>query len=138
MLVFDGVCLCSLKLTEEFVSTCLQDCHGFAVLVPVNGALGQGYALVVEADGPNDNHRCLERVEQRLNANPQYEHSRRMNQLQPLRLVPIIKVEDYFLEWALDRKRRLSDIKSPVLLPDMEQVRQIWPQTALFNHSKPY
>jgi hypothetical protein len=97
------------KLTEPFVERCLADVAGFRFLAP--RAEGDGYVLLAERGANADS----ERVEQRLRANPQYDHARRMGQLGALRVFEIERLFDRYAEVHLELGARLGDVK-PVAL----------------------
>lgn len=94
------------KLTESFVSRCLQFWPGFSMLVP--DVSHRGYVLIC-ADVPDGS--SLGRLEEALCANPQYAYAHRLGQLAPLRAVvhpdPFAAIERTMLE----RGVRLGDVK---------------------------
>lgn len=96
------------KLTETFVSACLEDVPGFRILSPDRDE--GGYVLMSDSDVDVDV------VDRRLCANPQYAYARGLGQLRPLRLVPRHDLHERFLDAELARGARLGDIKPPVLL----------------------
>jgi len=107
-----GALVCDLvgeKLDEAFVAHCLQDVPGFRLLVPL--AEGRGYALAIEAGTDVS----PEHIEARLACNPQYAYARRLGQLEPLRLLPVERLYDRYVEAQLERGVRLGDVK-PVAL----------------------
>jgi hypothetical protein len=93
------------KLTEPFVSQCLEGVPGFRMLVPATN--GDGYVLVAERG------RCAsaEHVECRLCENPQYAYARRLGQLRALRLLEADRPYDRYVEAQLQSGVRLGDIK---------------------------
>jgi hypothetical protein len=107
-----GELVCDLvgeKLAEPFVDECLRTVRGFRLLGPA--AQGDGYVLATDADAGAD----VERVEQRLCANPHYALARRIGQLKSLRLVEVERLFDRYVDVQLRRGVRLGDIK-PVAL----------------------
>jgi len=91
------------KLTEAFVSKCLEHVPGFRYLAPNHN----GYVLHAEAEVD------LEAVETRLYENPQYAYARKLGQLAPLRLAH--DSYERYVHAQLARGARLGDIKPPVL-----------------------
>lgn len=77
--------LCGEKLDEKFASACLTPVPGFAMLAPVEADY-RGYVLLVDREIIPESHLAstVETVEQNLMRNPQYEHARRLGQLEPL------------------------------------------------------
>jgi hypothetical protein len=97
------------KLTEPFVENCLRSVPGFRLLVPQPE--GRGYVLAVEAGTPVS----AEWVEQRLLDNPQYAYARRLGQLEPIRVLPVERLFERYVEAQLEQGTRLAEIK-PVAL----------------------
>jgi hypothetical protein len=93
------------KLTEPFVSCCLEPVAGFRYLAPD----GNGYVLHAET------HIDIDQIEQRLCENPQYAYARKLGQLRPLRLATLDNLYDRYIDAQLARGARLGDIK-PVAL----------------------
>jgi GH3 auxin-responsive promoter len=91
------------KLTEAFVSRCLEHVPGFRFLAP----RGNGYVLHAETAVD------LASVETRLFENPQYAYARKLGQLAPLRLVH--DSYERYVHAQIARGARLGDIKPPVL-----------------------
>ena len=107
-----GALVCDLvgeKLAEAFVAACLADVPGFRLLLPASE--GDGYVLAVETGSkPNVN-----RIEQRLCANPQYAYARKLSQLKALRVIEVERLFDRYVEAQVRRGVRLGDVK-PVAL----------------------
>jgi hypothetical protein len=97
------------KLTEPFVADCLDHIPGFRLLVPEGHR--NGYILIAESDVPIN----LDDVEHRLRRNPQYAYSRRLGQLQPLRLIRVAKLFERYTDAQIKRGVRLGDVKPAVL-----------------------
>lgn len=97
------------KLSEPFVTRCLEGVAGFRLLVPEPE--GDGYVLVTEAGS----HADIEHVELRLSGNPQYAYARRLGQLKALRLLEVERLFERYAEVQLQQGMRLGDIK-PVAL----------------------
>jgi hypothetical protein len=117
-------CACDLvgeKLTEAFVSACLADLAGFAVLVPARRRAG--YLLVTDRGLPDE----AEPIERALRRNPQYAYAVDIGQLAPLRAVRAQDGMAAYVRWAMSRGRRLSDIKPPRLFPDAAGAEEVWP-----------
>src|SRR4051794_2312926 len=93
------------KLTEPFVSCCLEPVAGFRYLAPD----GNGYVLHAET------HIDVDQIEQRLCENPQYAYARKLGQLRPLRLATLDNLYDRYIDAQLARGARFGDIK-PVAL----------------------
>jgi hypothetical protein len=107
-----GELVCDLvgeKLAEPFVDECLRAVRGFRLLGPA--AQGDGYVLATDATAGAD----VQRVEQRLCANPHYALARRIGQLKSLRLVEVERLFDRYVDVQLKRGVRLGDVK-PVAL----------------------
>lgn len=97
------------KLTEPFISRCLASVPGFRMIVPASES--DGYLLCVEQGAAVD----VEQIESRLCANPQYAYARRLGQLEPLRLTPVDRLFDRYVEIQMRAGVRLGDIKPNVL-----------------------
>ena len=91
------------KLTEAFVSRCLEHVPGFRYLSP----RGNGYVLHAETAVD------IASVETRLYENPQYAYARKLGQLAPLKLAH--DSYERYVHAQLARGARLGDIKPPVL-----------------------
>jgi hypothetical protein len=94
------------KLTETFVSKCLESIQGFAMLVPDTSR--PGYVLV------SDQVPCdvqLAKIECGLMANPQYAYARKLGQLAPLRVMSHRQAFSVVERAMLDRGTRLGDVK---------------------------
>ncbi len=94
------------KLTERFVSHCLDGIGGFAMLIadPVR----TGYVLVCERQ---TSRQQLEALEMKLNANPQYAYARDLGQLAPLRALVCPQAFSIVERTLLVRGSRLGDVK---------------------------
>ncbi|MEJ2467232.1 MAG: GH3 auxin-responsive promoter family protein [Candidatus Thiodiazotropha sp.] len=99
------------KLNDNFVGSCLEDIEGFRMLLALNDS--PGYCLVLETAAATPNIR--NRVEQKLCRNPHYDYARKLNQLQPLKLLALDNPTELYLNRVLQRGGRLGDIKLPVL-----------------------
>ena len=97
------------KLTEPFVASCLEQLPGFRLLVP--DAETNGYVLVAEAGVAVD----IAAIERRLCDNPQYAYARRMEQLEPLRLLSVTRLFDRYAQAHVALGARLGDVKPAVL-----------------------
>jgi hypothetical protein len=95
------------KLTEAFVSKCVEHVPGFRFLAPDSN----GYVLVTETGVPVN----IESVETRLCENPQYAYARKLGQLRPLRLTQLRNLYDRYTQSQIARGARLGDIKPAVL-----------------------
>lgn len=98
------------KLTESFVSVCLNNLTGFAMLVPDYSR--PGYVLVVEKIPCQVD---LMAVENRLCANPQYAYARQLNQLAPLQILQHPTPLSIFENVMLRQGMRIGDIKPHAL-----------------------
>jgi hypothetical protein len=98
------------KLTETFVSGCLEAMKGVAMLVP--DFSNPGYVLICgQEPGAGD----LAALENRLDANPQYAYAKKLGQLAPIRAL-LHKNPYSVIERAMvNRNVRLGDVK-PVAL----------------------
>jgi hypothetical protein len=114
------------KLTDDFVTACLAEIAGFAVLCPILGPPAR-YGLLVEAGRADDAGFCGA-VEQALRGNPQYAYARDIGQLAPLKLLPVQHAQARYTTWALRQGGRLAEIKPPRLLPDTALAAAIWPE----------
>ncbi len=94
------------KLTEGFVSNCLQSIAGHAFLVPCFER--PGYALVCADEAQAAR---VEDVERHLAANPQYAYARHMGQLAPLSAVLQPRARTIVEQYLLGRGVRLGDVK---------------------------
>ncbi len=102
------------KLTEAFVSDCLEGVSGFRVLVPVGGAHPR-YQLILDTDDEVNTHEVLSQVEAALHQSPQYTYARRIGQLHPLELHCRPGTFNRYVHQRLNRGQRLADIKPPCL-----------------------
>lgn len=100
------------KLTEEFVTGCLDGIDGFRMLIPIKER-APGYLLVIEDD--LDKELVASIVESRLSENPHYSYARNIGQLQPLRILSLNGPLGIYLNSPLHAGTRLGDIKVPSL-----------------------
>ena len=107
------------KLTEPFISRCLASVPGFRMLVPASAS--NGYLLCVERGATVD----VEQIESQLCANPQYAYARRLGQLKPLRLTPVDRLFDRYVEIQVRAGVRLGDIKPNVLRTENNWLERI-------------
>jgi len=98
------------KLTESFVSDCLQTVSGYALLVP--NVECPGYVLIGEQSLSKAE---VELIEDQLTANPQYAYARRLGQLAPLKTLVHPYASTVIEQHLLARGTRLGDVK-PVAL----------------------
>lgn len=112
------------KLTEDFVTACLEGISGFRVLVPAPVET-PGYVLVVDvAHDPMSDNIC-ERLDQRLKNNPQYAYARSIGQLNKVTLLKARQpLQQYLNRLSTVEGRSLGDIKLHALLTDAD-----WLQT---------
>ena len=94
------------KLTEAFVSKCLNGFSGFAMLVPCFEPAG--YVLVCDSS-PTTEH--IQEFENRLRLNPQYNYARRLGQLGPVSLLTCRNPHEVVEQVMYKRGTRLGDIK---------------------------
>ncbi len=94
------------KLSEAFVSRCLESMQGFAMLVP--DTFRPGYVLVSEQILTDVQ---LVKVEGGLMANPQYAYARKLGQLAPLRVISHRLAFSLVERTMLARGIRLGDVK---------------------------
>jgi len=102
------------KLTETFVSKCLEPLPEFAMLVP--NFSNPGYVLICEQKFTSDQ---LCKIEKALCTNPQYAYARKLGQLTPLRMLHICHAYSVVERTMVDRGTRLGDVK-PVALRSEE------------------
>lgn len=100
------------KLTEEFVTTCLEGISGFRMLMPVRDNK-PGYLLVVEKQ--RNTELLVDLVETRLFDNPHYSYARKIGQLGRLTALQIKNPLDIYLSSPVHSGTRLGDIKIPSL-----------------------
>ncbi|MFZ2268286.1 MAG: GH3 auxin-responsive promoter family protein [Azonexus sp.] len=94
------------KLDEPFVTRCLADLPGFAMLLPDAGQ--PGYVLVA---GQALNASRLAALEAALETNPQYTYARRLGQLAPLRAIHCPDALGRLEQALMARGVRLGDVK---------------------------
>jgi hypothetical protein len=102
------------KLNEAFVAQCLGGIPGFNMLAPVTGEQPHYTLITDHLDGPRSER--LERLEQALQANPQYAYARKLGQLAPLTPTFHPAPLDIYIKNAAPQQR-LGEIKIPALLP---------------------
>jgi len=100
------------KLTEEFVTSCLEGAGGFSMLIPFADKI-PGYLLIVD-DELNVNS-VIEKVETRLHENPQYAYACKIGQLRPIRAIQLKDPLEVYLNSSAHAGARLGDIKVPSL-----------------------
>jgi hypothetical protein len=105
------------KLSEHFVSDALALVGEAACLAP-RPAAPPFYELMMESDGAREADASAALVEQRLRRNPQYDYARRLGQLGPVKLRPVVRLLDRYLRFETARGRRLGDVKPPTLVRD--------------------
>lgn len=115
--------LCGEKLTDDFVMAAIAEVDGFALLAH-NPDTPAGYVLLLDAarHGPGPAARITARVEERLRANPQYDHARQIGQLAPLASARVRNPVAGLTALARDRARRIGDIKPVALSPSVRWV----------------
>ena len=94
------------KLTEDFVSKCLENTPGFAMLVPRMAPAG--YVLVSD-DKLAESY--VHELDARLRQNPQYNYARRLGQLEPVSLLTCRNSHEVVEQVMYKRGTRLGDIK---------------------------
>ena len=107
------------KLTEAFVAQCLAGLPGFNMLAPITGEHPH-YTWITDSPLTEQTNRQIERIEQRLRANPQYAYARKLGQLAPLNLTVHPDPLRVYTARAMLRQR-LGDVKVPALLPPTMQ-----------------
>jgi len=110
------------KLTEAFVTQCLQMLPGFRMLVPVGGD-NRHYALVMDHRYRDQADKLLPAVESELMSNPQYAYARKLGQLGKLTLRLVDDPLGRYLQHAAGQQR-LGDIKIPALCPPNAALQQ--------------
>ncbi|MDH5325262.1 MAG: GH3 auxin-responsive promoter family protein [Gammaproteobacteria bacterium] len=108
------------KLTESFVSHCIEGVSGFRMLVPSKESK-PGYILLVDSGGQVSPSQCVQQVERQLKRNPQYAYALQIGQLRPLRLGVMEKALSRYL-FCASKTQRLGDIKVPALLLDTDRL----------------
>lgn len=109
------------KLTEAFVSQCLSDVEGFAVLVPsFADDAPPAYRLLLDERLAENQTVILEDVERRLCRNPNYAYARRIGQLGALQARYVRNPLEKYMAWAKRSVARLGDIKVLSLRPEPE------------------
>ncbi len=115
------------KLSEAFVGECLEDIHGFCMLLVLSA--NPGYCLVLETS-KEEALSLRDQVEQKLSRNPHYAHARKLGQLQPLKLLVMDNPARLYLDRALQHGRRLGDVKLPILCFDTDLFNDYLDQVA--------
>jgi hypothetical protein len=103
------------KLTEAFVAGILHEVSGFAMLVPQHEHTPPYYQLVVDKKNKTYSARLLESIEEKLHVNPQYAYARTLNQLAPLKIVPIENPISLYSDYVITQGQSIGDIKIPAL-----------------------
>ncbi len=98
------------KLSDAFVTRCLQHIDGFAMLAPSLAPMPH-YCLFIEQHIGIE----AEQVEQALAQNPHYAYARQLGQLSPLVLIAVTRPLLRYQQWALQQGLRPGDIKPPSL-----------------------
>lgn len=107
------------KLTDEFVSDCLEGIVGFRMLLPTMRGRPR-YILVVDECSEIQLESVAASVEAYLSRNPQYAYARRMGQLDELSIVPVSRPWESFQRRAVERGARIGDVKAPSLIPEAD------------------
>jgi hypothetical protein len=105
------------KLTEAFVTKCLEGIPGFRLLVPILGKKPK-YGLLI--DESNKLETIVDRVEEQLKLNSQYAYARQIGQLEPLVVYPVHAPLETYMKWAIKNGNRMGDIKVPSLRPETD------------------
>ncbi len=100
------------KLHEAFVSRILMNEPGYSLLC-AHSSSQPHYRLLADSQAVD-----VQRVEQKLRENPQYDYARRMGQLSQLRFEYVPGLMDCFQQWRQQQGQVLGDIKPMPLLPD--------------------
>jgi hypothetical protein len=111
--------LCGEKLTEHFVSRCLQAtlASGEYALLAAATEPQPHYQLWIDGDGDDERRRRLaDAVDAELSANPQYAYARRLGQLKPVAPCAAANLYERYRTWALGEGRNIGDLKAPTLL----------------------
>lgn len=110
--------ICGEKLNDAFVSRCLKDIKGFAVVAPAK----KGYCLFVDGRMFSDDElpELEGRIEENLAGNPQYGYARKIGQLDRLHAVRVDRPADLYLKRKADLGQKLGGIKPVALCLDAE------------------
>ena len=100
------------KLTDAFVSQCLENAECTGMLFPLLHK--QSYALLTEQKGQL-NAFLAERLDRELCSNPQYAYARKIGQLGPITLHFVSDLSALCCEKLSNAGQRLGDIKMPSL-----------------------
>lgn len=119
------------KLTEAFVTQCLQGISGFKLLVPILDSKDTKpkYGLVVDDNNEMDSTTIANHVEEQLSLNAQYAYARQMGQLEPLTIYRISDPLATYMNWALQNGKRMADIKIPSLHPETDWLKTLFQVT---------
>lgn len=100
------------KLSEEFVTACLEGIFGFRMLFPVQNKTPR-YSLIIENQVNIDS--VINLVETRLISNPHYAYARKIGQLGRLTALQLNNPLEIYLNSPVHSGARLGDIKIPSL-----------------------
>lgn len=100
------------KLTEEFVTNCLNGINGFRMLLPIENKT-PAYCLIVDQFQETDD--AINIVENRLYENPHYAYARKLRQLGPLNQLKLADPLKIYTSSPEHLGSRLGDIKVPSL-----------------------
>ena len=103
------------KLTEAFVSEILHEVSGFAMLAPQCEHTPPYYQLIVDKQSELCSATLLKSIEAKLHVNPQYAYARSLNQLAPLKIVPIENPVNLYNDYVIMQGQSIGDIKIPAL-----------------------
>jgi len=117
-----GADLVGEKLTEAFVTQCLEGIPGFRLLVPILGTPAPKYGLVIDKSNNLDSQTMAARVEEQLKLNSQYAYARNIGQLDPLAVYKVHAPLETYLKWAIKNGTRIGDIKVPSLRPETDLI----------------
>lgn len=102
------------KLSDEFVTQCLDGISGFRMLVPLTRPAPY-YVLLTDCSAGVLAKAEVDAVEERLFTNPQYAYARRIGQLGALKNLALEAPLENFVKIRLAGGSRLGDIKIPAL-----------------------
>lgn len=114
--------ICGEKLSDTFVSQCLTNIIGFAVLAPVDNA----YCLFVDNQMYTEHELAglAVRIEENLARNPQYHYARRIHQLTPLQVLRVNRPAAHYFKRKSSLGQRLGDIKPMALCLDSDLIAE--------------
>jgi hypothetical protein len=107
------------KLTEQFVTTCLEDIAGFRMLVPHIQDKPK-YVLIMDKRIKVDRDSVAASLEMRLSKNIQYGYARRIGQLDAVEVLFAEAPLKSFMDRMTLGGTRLGDIKVPSLRPETD------------------